>query len=284
MNIPLPVVFILFSFLLPGFFALFFYSKKYEGSVPSDLNWGYGTVLVILFSGITHFALLPFAELIKGVDVESILVLAGGIIGEQSIGRVADSIETYWGWIGLYTIASWCGGSFVGYWSGRLASKLIPPSPADKLFVSENNVWTIVDVLIDPDLLYRGVYHSHRFPAEDQDGYLSLFLVSRWSGKRRAESDPERGDFRAVRRTVAAEEVLVMIRDDLAESTSLDKANQKLVDDLNQPITAAAIGTWVSAYLTDAKQSVPQLSIPWSRIKNLNLRQFESGKPEDRAE
>jgi hypothetical protein len=75
-----------------------------------------------------------------------------------------------------------------------------------------------------------------------------------------------------------------MIRDDLAESTSLDKANQKLVDDLNQPITAAAIGTWVSAYLTDAKQSVPQLSIPWSRIKNLNLRQFESGKPEDRAE
>ncbi len=278
MNIPLPVMFILFSFLLPGFFALFFYARKYEGSVPNDLNWGYGTVLVILFSGTVHFILLPIAERIRGVNAESILLLAGGALVQDSIGRVSSSITMSWGWIGLYTLTSWCVGSAVGYGSGRLASKLIPPSPADKLFVSENGVWTIVDVLTDPDLLYRGVYHSHRFPDDAKDGYLGLYLVSRWSGKRRIETEPDQSGFRAVRRTVAAEEILVMIRDDLAASTSLTEADEQLETELQHTKTAAEIGDWVSKYLIDAKQPVPQLTMPWSRIKNLNLRQFESNK------
>lgn len=273
MNLPLPVVFMLFAFLMPGFFALFTYSRSYQGSVPGDLNWGYGIVLVILFSGIVHFPLLLIACHIRQPDVLSLLYLAGGKVETEYALRIRSSLIGNLGWIGLYSVSSWGLGLLVGSGMGKLASRFVPPRPSDMLLVGEKGVWTVVDVLVEPDLLYRGIYHSHHFPSDKFVGYLSLFLVSRWRGVR---TPADTGGFGAVRRTVSGEELLAMIRDDLAASEGLERANKVLEEQLERVKDQSELDAWVDNHLKQAKRVVPQFSVPWPHIRNLNLRQFDT--------
>lgn len=261
--------------LLPGIASLWFFFRASQGAAPDLRAANYvvaAVVIAIAIHGIgiasLHFnhrltfgSTDPTGEELLTAGLKLMLGREDGVNVKDSSELVASTIVGHSRLLLTYGLVTLLGGAGLGLGTGWLYGKRRPPKP-NELWFSKENIWTLVDILVEGERLYRGIYHSYEPPSEKSDGYVALVLVSRWIG----EPGTAR-KFTGVRSEVSGAEIFEMILGAIeADTGTPEEAHQRFRMLIDQ-------GALID-YVSKRTSGTPQLVIPWTRVHNINLRQF----------
>jgi len=155
-------------------------------------------------------------------------------------------------------------------WVGRLVGDhLLHEATPDELdlylFPGSEGLWSMVDVFVESGMIYRGLFHS-RSENMNGDRTLNLALVTK-----RPPDNSEDGprQFIPVLRRVSVDEITELVIDSISYDVGLD--DETAVEKAGEILGSSNA---INEFLRDAINHAPQLIIPWSRIRNLNIRPF----------
>jgi len=270
MNIAWTSLFILVTFLAPGVVAVLRFHWRRELVLVDELGKLTLAFIATLVALVLHFFWIGICLVCPFFPNPNLDLFYGFANGAELVNglslnaSVLDHLPYVMAYIFTILLAGWAVGNLAAIW-------VVKEAPIEDeldlyLFNGVMGLWTMVDVLVECGILYRGLFHSRGHDVCGEST-LHLTLVSK---RKPAAGENTAADFIPIQRSVLLSEIGSMVWDSLVAQFDgdLEKAEKKCYGIFGSPQS-------LDAFFDGEVEKAPQLVIPWRQIRNLNVRPYE---------
>ncbi len=265
-------------FVLPGALALITQSYKKSSQLTFSVN---RELFIAIYISIgIHLFMLPLIGVLKflpPVDFGFVFQIFTGTGWTDNLEMFNYSVPYF----GAYLIALFVVSAVFGYLLSLRGFMFVDERVGitKNLIAGTDKIWSVVDVLTNSDVLYRGIYHSLSIgDAYCPEPTIDLMFVSRWSKGMpppggSSDCQEHKSGFRNILSYVNETELKEIIRG--GQAVDGDDEFEKLLSD----VVAAPVH--LDELLRRSLFRRPEFHILWKDVKNINVRYVDLKKTKD---